>query len=354
MGQEAALRQNIVFGLGPETIESIPQGLDAEEYEALKKESLSLVGRLEPDFVITRAIFPSVRRPVVIASNADKRGYVVKTSIDGMCDREKLAYEFDVLNILSSSRLKNDHDAPTVPFPYVCDGKFLVESYFYGDDWGRFVLNGHKCWKEMAYKLGNHLRWVHREIPTLIGGNKRRYDATFPIPIFPIFDIDLFSRGIGPEFPLLLHAFQECQDEINALRDQWGCADFIHYDLRAQNILASRMGEICIVDWEVSGLGDGAFDLGMIIADGIRAEYEHRYHKQGFVSWKDYARSLIQGYCSYEPLSAPSVLHKAMKYAAVSLLVRASERLHSTGRLSKIDTLTLLTAQHLMKNSIRL
>ncbi len=55
---------------------------------------------------------------------------------------------------------------------------------------------------------------------------------------------------------------------LNQLRDGWRSSSLIHHDLRLGNCLVAG-GTLKIVDWELAGAGDPAWDVGCVLADFV-------------------------------------------------------------------------------------
>jgi aminoglycoside phosphotransferase (APT) family kinase protein len=74
----------------------------------------------------------------------------------------------------------------------------------------------------------------------------------------------------------LLQESPEFTERIRELRDGWRTDAFVHRDLRWENCLVSRdpangrWTRLTIVDWELAGRGDAAWDLGTLLASYLR------------------------------------------------------------------------------------
>lgn len=70
-----------------------------------------------------------------------------------------------------------------------------------------------------------------------------------------------------------------------------------HGDLRQPNIMVHR-GQVTLVDWELCGLGDPARDLGMLLAEDVRAWLLPRdpHEVQSRAELEQHARALLDGW----------------------------------------------------------
>lgn len=71
----------------------------------------------------------------------------------------------------------------------------------------------------------------------------------------------------------------------------------VHGDLRQPNIMLHR-GKVTFVDWELCGLGDPARDLGMLLADDVRAWLLPRDEEEQLTRAQldQHARALVKGW----------------------------------------------------------
>lgn len=113
---------------------------------------------------------------------------------------------------------------------------------------------------------------------------------------------------------------------------------FVHGDLRQPNVLLTRRG-VAFLDWEQSGLGDPARDLGMLLADDFAAYVSPRdaRERQSFAQLRGHARGLVDGWrAETQALGgvAPARLEvRVLGWTAEALLRRAYTLAHHDGAL---------------------
>jgi aminoglycoside phosphotransferase (APT) family kinase protein len=56
---------------------------------------------------------------------------------------------------------------------------------------------------------------------------------------------------------------------LDSLRAKWRQECLVHGDPRWDNILLSRRGDLTVVDWELSTLGDPCWDLGCVLVEHV-------------------------------------------------------------------------------------
>ena len=91
-------------------------------------------------------------------------------------------------------------------------------------------------------------------------------------------------RTISPAGLTVLKVVQQSEVICQALervRTSWSASAFTHGDIRAENLLYRAPADIHIIDWELSGLGDAAWDVACAVAEivclwlrGRRRRYE--------------------------------------------------------------------------------
>ncbi len=279
------------------------------------------------------------RRPIAFlqSENAD---YFVYKMVDGT--KSSPSREVEVLKELSLHAHRNQQFENKVQFPRL--EKSFEDGFLYPMLIGNPIsslLNeslDQALMLEIFSQLGEALAAVH--LIARNPGETDSYDCCFPVPDRGTFTISEFYEGIGMEFPLLVSAFCRVKHGIDQLRDKWENQDFIHYDLRAQNILYDTgTKRISLIDWETAGLGDGLYDLGTICFELIRASYCSQ--GKSLPTWTLMHKKMVESYCLHRGSDSFKTFCGSIQYAAIASLVRSSEKLRITGRLPKVDLLIL-------------
>ena len=74
------------------------------------------------------------------------------------------------------------------------------------------------------------------------------------------------ASAANREILRIIHGSRRFCSELYALRAAWRATAFVHGDLRAENVLLGSGDGVWIVDWELSGIGDPAWDVGSVFA----------------------------------------------------------------------------------------
>lgn len=81
-------------------------------------------------------------------------------------------------------------------------------------------------------------------------------------------------REMSPASLQIVRSTQRVQgfaDALDELRDRWRSDSFVHGDLRWENCLIPRSGApTAVIDWELAGAGDPAWDVGAFLGEGLR------------------------------------------------------------------------------------
>lgn len=148
----------------------------------------------------------------------------------------------------------------------------------------------------------------------------------------PIISVDRpgpgFLRHAGPDRIRLVRRIQRSPSwrrGLSALRSGWRVRSAVHGDLRLDNVLLDGGGDLRLVDWELSGPGDPAADLGWVVGDllarGI-ARGEDPVDSAGPATrevWRAWTRGLPD-------VEASERSHASIRWAAARLLQVSFER----------------------------
>ncbi|MDP1825184.1 MAG: phosphotransferase [Archangium sp.] len=152
-----------------------------------------------------------------------------------------------------------------------------------------------------------------------------------------------FFASLGPASLQLVKQVQASGPALQSLREllEGETADralLVHGDLRQANVMVHR-GRITFVDWELCGLGDPARDLGMLLADDVRAWLLPRDEEevQSRAELERHARALMTGWenAAAQLGFTPADDHRSrvMRWTAEALLRAAYTMTHHHAHL---------------------
>lgn len=164
--------------------------------------------------------------------------------------------------------------------------------------------------------------------------------------------------SLGPAGLQLFHRVQRAPRVVQRLvwlleTETRDTAAFVHGDLRQPNVLVTR-GGVAFVDWEQSGLGDPARDLGMLLADDFAAYVAPRDRRERltFPALRRHARGLVGGWrAELERLSgvAPRAMEtRVVAWLGEALLRRVYTLAHHDGALGAHGEHVLEAAETLL------
>jgi len=134
------------------------------------------------------------------------------------------------------------------------------------------------CDPPTAAMLGRALAAVHMHGPVSLGDGALRPIFTFqpPWPLMLDRTGSQFLTALGPIGPSLSQALQShptLAARLTALRGSWQYDSLIHGDMKWDNCLLTgqKKKALCIVDWEMVDVGDGAWDVAGILKEYVVA-----------------------------------------------------------------------------------
>jgi hypothetical protein len=161
-------------------------------------------------------------------------------------------------------------------------------------------------------------------------------------------------------------------NRLEALRGRWEIKTVIHGDVKFEHFLIDPSGAtlaqnrfpVWIVDWEMVGLGDSAWDLAgalsdllfnwvssMPIGDSATAEELFERATVPLADWRTLSRAMWSGYragaCLF-PVESDRLLLRAVKYSAARLIQSVFEISHEAERLSGRAVILLQLAANLL------
>jgi aminoglycoside phosphotransferase (APT) family kinase protein len=153
-------------------------------------------------------------------------------------------------------------------------GILILEWIAGGEDLLALHRRQARCSPVLAAALGRALATVHRVAPD---GEALRDDAPWVLALHrpPLEALRYFSAG-SIELVTLLQADPRLGAAFDALREGWRREALVHRDVKWANCIACAPGagagerrptRIKLVDWEMAGWGDPAFDVGSAFSD---------------------------------------------------------------------------------------
>lgn len=133
------------------------------------------------------------------------------------------------------------------------------------------IVRGGQIGRQVATELGRIVAVIHdtRVGPDVLGRSDVPWVLSLPAPGYPIL------RDISAANLRLLGIVQNSRALcrcLERLRTEWAASSMVHGDLRFANCLLSRRGrrfQLKVVDWELTGFGDPAWDIGCVFATSL-------------------------------------------------------------------------------------
>jgi len=136
------------------------------------------------------------------------------------------------------------------------------------------------CREDTANQLGQALGQIHALSSTVVGDARLRPLFTYQMP-WPL-QLDQIGYGflekmgsVGPALSAAIRQMPALQAMLAALRSRWQYDSLIHGDMKWDNcMIRNKPGELpqlTIVDWELTDIGDGAWDVAGIFKEYVMA-----------------------------------------------------------------------------------
>jgi thiamine kinase-like enzyme len=146
----------------------------------------------------------------------------------------------------------------------------------------------------------------------------------------------------------IIQQFGNFGESLERLHSGWRRDTLLHFDLKADNWLVlrphrqGRFTRLNLVDWELAGIGDAAWDIGSVLADylsywllsipGAELPPDGRSESGGvrLATIQPAARAFWKAYVQRMPLGdeADQWLVRSVEYAAARLLQSSYEQMH--------------------------
>jgi hypothetical protein len=128
----------------------------------------------------------------------------------------------------------------------------------------------------VARALGEAVGALHRDVPSSAAEGAPGPQQAWILSSPHLSDAELPPRGgqAVRDLRRVARENRELSDGLRELRESWRSDAFLHGDLKWENVLATPDGDdvrIHLVDWELGGYGDAAWDLGGLLHAYLRA-----------------------------------------------------------------------------------
>lgn len=218
----------------------------------------------------------------------------------------------------------------------------------------------------LARALGDALGHVHG-----IPGPEGENDGSAPVGRTPWVlslhqpDLGVLQRLSGATIELVrtLQQIPDLCDQLDSLRSEWKATTLVHNDIRWDNCLVSaapntnRVTRLTLIDWELAGAGDPAWDVGCafseyltfwlssipITGDTPPDRFLH-LSRHPIERMQPAIRALWQSYLlrvSADPDESTVLLLHTVRYAAAKLVQSAFERTQNSAWITS-DVICLL------------
>lgn len=146
----------------------------------------------------------------------------------------------------------------------------------------------------------------------------------------PTPDLVAEASGLGLELLRRLQAEPGWRDALRRMRAGWRTTAPVHLDLRRENVLepADPAAPVALIDWELSGCGDPAWDCAWAFSDALDGWLQARPSRPPLASLRPALRAFWIAYAGRAGLvGAPraAFLRTALRYAGAQLLLVAWE-----------------------------
>ncbi|HEV2774339.1 MAG TPA: phosphotransferase [Solirubrobacteraceae bacterium] len=199
----------------------------------------------------------------------------------------------------------------------------------------------------LAAALGRSLAAVHavsRDAQAL------RDDAPWVLALHrPPLEALRYLSAASIELIRLLQADADLGTALDALRGDWRTERLVHRDVKWANCIAhpaaggTRLTRVKLVDWEMAGWGDPAFDIGSALSDfaGFALRGGTSAAPRSF--WRAYVR--VQG---LDEPAAATLLARSVRFAGARLVQSAYEHTQETTVMSALVVRLVELARELL------
>lgn len=234
-------------------------------------------------------------------------------------------------------------------------GVLVLEAPPHARDLGRHHAGGRfSC--VLAREMGRALARLHAVRPTPMSGLQGPTDMTWSLGVHePDLDALRTSSAAAIELTRIIQASDELCTALDELVASWTEEAVIHGDTRWDNCLACRSKgshrwtRVQLIDWELSGVGDPAWDIGSFLAEYLRAWLQsipisdpahpgrlHTHARLPLRRMRPAIRAFWDAYIHQRPAATTKpggLLSRATSFAAVRLLTAALEEAQTATEL---------------------
>jgi aminoglycoside phosphotransferase (APT) family kinase protein len=289
-----------------------------------------------------------------------RSGDVIVVKQAGPHSAATLAHEAQVLSALERRPALAGH-VPEVVHHDPGAGRLVLRTARGGRDWRKAHRDGGRHALEPARQLGRLLATVHAVNADEIAPRPAEANPMWALDLpEPDFERALTLSQASRELVALIQHEDALCDTLRALAGRTDAPEsFMHGDLRWDNCLrlpengSRRRTRVLLLDWELAGRGDPAFDVGTMIAEYIVNRIESVPVLDGTAypeAGRPIARSVIHAFwTAYCAASARSpTLRRVAQLVGVRLLQAAVERTQDTSDVDATAVLLLRSAGNLL------
>ncbi|MEA2157586.1 MAG: hypothetical protein QOE11_3726 [Solirubrobacteraceae bacterium] len=189
-------------------------------------------------------------------------------------------------------------------------------------------LDRRRCSPSLAAALGRVLARLHGVAPD---DEQLRRDPPWVLALHrPPLEALRYMSAASAELVKAIQADERLQDGFDELREGWHTEALVHRDVKWANCIAHAPGgagrrtAIKLVDWEMAGWGDPAFDVGSAFSDHLAGGLDGRPQTSGRPAiaalWHAYVRGRrLDDEC------ASQLLLRSVRFAGARLVQSAYE-----------------------------
>jgi aminoglycoside phosphotransferase (APT) family kinase protein len=202
--------------------------------------------------------------------------YLLKQAV-GLDFVETISHEACVYRMLSSGNRRNEF-ARHMPKFYAYDAEQHVLILEFVQDAETLREQHQRAGRASAHtaeQVADALAALHRVTGFSGDGNREAFTQRSPVPSLHRPDLKIFRTisGAGLQLIKTVQGQQKLGELLDQLREEWRADSFMHGDVRADNFLipvespSGRKRSLKIVDFEFTGFGDPAWDVGSVFAE---------------------------------------------------------------------------------------